>query len=144
VCQILLRTYGLTIDADNDVTSTLATLRLGAQASSRRWGPWEDVQHFHAPHLPLDKRFPTYTQIRLPNGDMGAGVGRDGGDTLGLCRDALLGSNMLHPVLADCTGSESQQAKDHQTGQKPPGDHTPWYKAFRLVHSFPTPLPSDV
>ena len=66
LCQILLRTYGLTIDANDDVSSALATLTICAQASSRRWGTWEDVQYFDSSHLALDKRFPTNAQIRLP------------------------------------------------------------------------------
>ena len=63
----------------------------------------------------------------------------------GLAETVLLGSSVQHPVLADRTRSESHQAKDQQTRQKPPGDRDPWYDAFYLVHHcFPTPLPSDV
>jgi hypothetical protein len=65
LCQILLRTYGLTIDANDDMSSVLATLTTCAQASSRRWGTWENVQYFDSPHLPLNKRFSTNSQICL-------------------------------------------------------------------------------
>jgi len=43
LCQILLRTYGLTIDTDDDMSGALDALTLYAQAGSRRWGIWEDV-----------------------------------------------------------------------------------------------------
>jgi len=58
--------YGLTIDANNDVSSPLDTVTICAQAGSRCWGTWKDVQYFDSPHLTLDKRFPSNAQIRLP------------------------------------------------------------------------------
>jgi hypothetical protein len=65
--EILLRTYGLTIDTNNDASSALDTVTLYAQASSRYWGTWEDLQYFDPPHLTLDKRFAPNAQIRLPH-----------------------------------------------------------------------------
>jgi hypothetical protein len=64
--QILLRTYGVTIDTHNNVSSALDTITIRAQAGSRRWRTWEDVQYFDASHLTLDKCFAPYAQIRLP------------------------------------------------------------------------------
>jgi hypothetical protein len=43
LCEILLRTYGLTIDTNNDVSSALDTVTLYAQAGSRCRGTWEDL-----------------------------------------------------------------------------------------------------
>jgi len=57
LCEILLRTYRLTIDTNNDVSSAPDMVMICAQAGSRRWGTWEDVQYFDSPHLTLDKRF---------------------------------------------------------------------------------------
>jgi len=58
--------YGLTIDTKNDVSSTLDTVTVCAQAGSRGWGTWEDVQYFDSPYLTLDKRFSPNAQIRFP------------------------------------------------------------------------------
>jgi len=66
LCEIPLRTYGLTIDTNNDVSSALDTVTLYAQAGSRCWGTWEDLQHFDPSHLTLGKRFAPNAQIRLP------------------------------------------------------------------------------
>jgi len=67
LCQILLRTYGLTIDTDDDMSGALDALTICAQAGSRRWGIWEDVQYFDSPYLALDKRFASNAQIRQPH-----------------------------------------------------------------------------
>jgi hypothetical protein len=66
LCEILLRTYGLTIDTNNDVSRALDTVTICTQTGARRWGTWEDVQYFDSPHLTLDKRFAPNAQIRLP------------------------------------------------------------------------------
>src|SRR5262249_47803074 len=118
--------YGLTIDTNNDVASTLDTVTVCAQAGSRCRGTWEDVQYFDTPHLTLDKCFSPNAQIRFPRCDSGTEVRRDGGDAVGPCSDVLLGGRVQHPVLADCACSESQQAKDQQTRQQPPGNHDSW------------------
>jgi hypothetical protein len=41
--EILLGTYGLTINTNDDVSSALDMVTICAQAGSRRWGTWEDV-----------------------------------------------------------------------------------------------------
>jgi len=66
LCELLLRTYGLTIDPNNDVSSALDMVTLNTQAGSRCWGTWEDLQYFDPPHLTLSKRFAPNAQIRLP------------------------------------------------------------------------------
>jgi hypothetical protein len=66
LCEILLRTYGLTIDTNNNVSSALDMVTLYAQAGSRCWGTWEDLQYFDSPHLALGKRFAPNAQICLP------------------------------------------------------------------------------
>jgi hypothetical protein len=145
LCEILLGTYGLTIDANDDMPSALDTVTICMQVGSRRWGTGEDVQYFDPPHPTLDKRFSPNAQIRFPHCLSGAGVRRDGGYAVGPCRDGLLGGREQYPVLAEHTGSESQQAKDDQTRQKPSGGDAAWHDAFDLAHHcFPPLLPPHV
>jgi hypothetical protein len=58
LCQILLTTYGLAIDANDDVSSALEMVAIGAQAGARCWGIGEYVQYFDSLYLALDKRLP--------------------------------------------------------------------------------------